>query len=191
MRELVEDLKGKLEWVELRGDDEALGEPKRRAASRDASEPWWRTVPRERRSRQSTAERRHALGRWMESTTVVPRAAATARRQLTTTCAEERRTTRPMDTRRHSLPYSRAGETRVCATWASRGRRGARQPRPRWRTPTPGAAATPRTRRSRMLDIMGLAHLFNISIKLYGPYMYINGFIPYGNLIERRLYLNT
>ena len=51
MRELVEDLKGELEWVELRGDDEALGEPKRRASSRDASEPWWRTVPRERRSR--------------------------------------------------------------------------------------------------------------------------------------------
>ena len=42
-----------------------------------------------------------------------------------------------------------------------------------------------------MLDIMGLAHLFNNSIKLYGPYMCINGFIPYGNLIERRLYLNT
>ena len=44
---------------------------------------------------------------------------------------------------------------------------------------------------NELLDIMGLAHLFNISIKLYGPYMYINGFIPYGNLIERRLYLNT
>ena len=29
---------------------------------------------------------------------------------------------------------------------------------------------------SPMLDIMGLAHLFNISIKLYGPYMCINGF---------------
>jgi len=42
-----------------------------------------------------------------------------------------------------------------------------------------------------LLDIMGLAHLFNNSIKLYGPYMCINGFIPYGNLIERRLYLNT
>jgi hypothetical protein len=27
-----------------------------------------------------------------------------------------------------------------------------------------------------MLDIMGLAHLFNIFIKLYGPYMCINGF---------------
>ena len=78
MRELIEDLKGELEWVELHGDDEALGEPKRRAASRDASEPWWRTVPRERRSRQSTADRRRALGRWMESTTVVPRAAAAA-----------------------------------------------------------------------------------------------------------------
>ena len=42
-----------------------------------------------------------------------------------------------------------------------------------------------------LLDIMGLAHLFNNSIKLYGPYMCINGFVPYGNLIERRLYLNT
>jgi hypothetical protein len=27
-----------------------------------------------------------------------------------------------------------------------------------------------------MLDIMGLTHLFNIFIKLYGPYMCINGF---------------
>jgi hypothetical protein len=26
MRELVEDLKGELEWVELRGDDQAVGE---------------------------------------------------------------------------------------------------------------------------------------------------------------------
>ena len=58
-------------------------------------------------------------------------------------------------------------------------------PTPETRQPLPPSPV------SRVLDIMGLAHLFNISIKLYGPYMYINGFIPYGNLIESRLYLNT
>ena len=68
----------------------------------------------------------------------------------------------------------------------------------RWRdtsvlSPASPSACLPLSefRRTELLDIMGLAHLFNISIKLYGPYMCINGFIPYGNLIERRLYLNT
>ena len=68
----------------------------------------------------------------------------------------------------------------------------------RWRdtsvlSPASPSVCLPLTefRRTELLDIMGLAHLFNISIKLNGPYMCINGFLPYGNLIERRLYLNT